>query len=123
VHRHTRGDANGECTDESSAFVRKLLEEQDGHVLREGIRVLSRALKESAIPGLIGAERSGEQRPTAIVPGRGPRTCAQARSRWRSESAPGLRSTDPLQSRTGVLFAKVPYCAVSRPRSQPTRGS
>ena len=29
-----------------SAFVGKLLEEQDGDVLREGIRVLSRALME-----------------------------------------------------------------------------
>ena len=30
-----------------SAFVGKLLEEQDGDVLREGIRVLSQALMES----------------------------------------------------------------------------
>jgi len=38
-----------------SAFVGKLLEEQDGDVLREGIRVLSQALMEVA--GLIGADR------------------------------------------------------------------
>lgn len=47
-----------------SAFVGKLLEEQDGDVLREGIRVLSQALMESEVAGLIGAERherSGER--------------------------------------------------------------
>jgi transposase-like protein len=40
-----------------SAFVGKLLEEQDGDALREGIRVLAQALMESEVPGLIGAER------------------------------------------------------------------
>ena len=40
-----------------SAFVGKRLEEQDGDVLREGIRVLSQALMESEVAGLIGAER------------------------------------------------------------------
>lgn len=40
-----------------SAFVGKLLEEQDGDVLREGIRVLSQALMETEVAGLIGAER------------------------------------------------------------------
>jgi len=40
-----------------SAFVSKLLEEQDGDVLREGIRVLSQALMETEVAGLIGAER------------------------------------------------------------------
>jgi putative transposase len=40
-----------------TAFVGKLLEEQDGDVLREGIRVLSQALMESEVAGLIGAER------------------------------------------------------------------
>lgn len=39
-----------------SAFVGKLLE-QDGDVLREGIRVLSQALMETEVAGLIGAER------------------------------------------------------------------
>ena len=38
-----------------SAFVGRLLEEQDGDVLREGIRVLSQALMESEVAGLIGA--------------------------------------------------------------------
>jgi transposase-like protein len=40
-----------------SAFVGKLLEEQDGDVLREGIRVLSQALMETEVAGLIHAER------------------------------------------------------------------
>ena len=40
-----------------SAFVGKLLEEQDGDVLREGIRVLSQPLMETEVAGLIGAER------------------------------------------------------------------
>src|SRR3954468_22090047 len=40
-----------------TAFVGKLLEEQDGDVLREGIRVLSQALMETEGAGLIGAER------------------------------------------------------------------
>ncbi len=47
-----------------SAFVGKLLEEQDGDTLREGIRVLSQALMETEVSGLIGAERyerSGER--------------------------------------------------------------
>ena len=39
-----------------NAFVGKLLEEQDGDVLREGIRVLSQALMETEVAGLIGAE-------------------------------------------------------------------
>ena len=40
-----------------SAFVGKLLEEQDSDVLREGIRVLSQALMETEVAGLIGADR------------------------------------------------------------------
>lgn len=40
-----------------SAFVGKLLEEQDGDVLRGGIRVLSQAVMESEVAGLICAER------------------------------------------------------------------
>lgn len=40
-----------------SAFVGKLLEEQDGDVLREGIRVLAQALMETEVAGLISAER------------------------------------------------------------------
>ncbi len=40
-----------------SAFVDKLLEEQDGDVLREGIRVLAQALMETEVAGLIGADR------------------------------------------------------------------
>ncbi len=47
-----------------STFVGKLLEEQDGDVLREGVRVLAQALMETEVAGLIGAERyerSGER--------------------------------------------------------------
>jgi transposase-like protein len=40
-----------------TALIGKLLEEQEGDVLREGIRVLSQALMESEVAGLIGAER------------------------------------------------------------------
>jgi putative transposase len=40
-----------------SASIGKLLEEQDGEVLRQGIRVLSQALMETEVAGLIGAER------------------------------------------------------------------
>ena len=40
-----------------SAFVGRLLEEQDGDVLREGIRVLSQALMEAEVVASIGAER------------------------------------------------------------------
>src|SRR3954453_9591855 len=40
-----------------SAFVAKPLEEQDGDVLREGIRVLSQALMEAEVAASIGAER------------------------------------------------------------------
>jgi putative transposase len=40
-----------------SAFVGKLLEEQDGDVRREGIRMLSQALMEAAVAASIGAER------------------------------------------------------------------
>jgi hypothetical protein len=36
-----------------SAFVGKLLEEQDGDVPREGIRVLSQALMETEVAGLL----------------------------------------------------------------------
>ena len=45
-----------------SAFVGKLLEEQHGDVLREGIRVLSQASMETAVAGLIGAERHEGER-------------------------------------------------------------
>lgn len=40
-----------------SAFIGKLLEEQDGDILREGIRVLAQALMETEVAGLLGAER------------------------------------------------------------------
>lgn len=53
-----------------NAFVGKLLEEQDGDVLREGIRVLSQALMETEVAGLIGAER--HERTGEEVPGQRP---------------------------------------------------
>ena len=40
-----------------SAVVGKVLEEQDGDVLREGVRVLAQALMESEVTTLVGAER------------------------------------------------------------------
>ena len=42
-----------------TAFVGKLLAEQNGDVLREWIRVLSQALMETEVAGLIGAKRHG----------------------------------------------------------------
>ena len=39
------------------AFIGKLLEEQGGDVLREGVRVLAQALMEAEVTGLVGAER------------------------------------------------------------------
>jgi transposase-like protein len=40
-----------------STFVGKLLEEQDGDVLREGVRVLAQALMETEVTSLVGADR------------------------------------------------------------------
>jgi len=40
-----------------STFVGKLLEEQDGDVLREGVRVLAQALMETEVTALVGADR------------------------------------------------------------------
>ena len=45
-----------------SAFVGKLLEEQDGDVLREGIRVLSQALMETEVADLIGGRPVNSRR-------------------------------------------------------------
>jgi transposase-like protein len=47
-----------------STFVGKLLSEQDGDVLREGVRVLAQALMEAEVTAVIGAEpyeRTGER--------------------------------------------------------------
>jgi hypothetical protein len=54
-----------------TAFVGKLLEEQDGDVLREGIRVLSQALMESEVAGLIGARRRDQATASAWPARRG----------------------------------------------------
>jgi len=40
-----------------TAFVGKLLEEQDGDVLREGVRVLAQALMETEVTARVGADR------------------------------------------------------------------
>jgi hypothetical protein len=40
-----------------STFVGKLLQEQDGDVLREGVRVLAQALTGTEVTALVGAER------------------------------------------------------------------
>jgi transposase-like protein len=40
-----------------TAFVGKLLEEQDADVLREGVRVLAQALMETEVTALVGADR------------------------------------------------------------------
>jgi len=40
-----------------STFVGKLLEEQDGDILREGVRVLAQALMDAEVTALVGAER------------------------------------------------------------------
>jgi putative transposase len=53
----TEGDDDGQTKDGSVGVVGKLLEEQDGDVLREGIRVLSQALMEAEVAASIGAER------------------------------------------------------------------
>ena len=47
-----------------NAFVGKLLEEQDGDVLREGIRVLSQALMETEVAGAENCRRVSSFRPT-----------------------------------------------------------
>jgi transposase-like protein len=69
-----------------SAFVGKLLEEQDGDVLREGIRVLSPALMETEVADLIGADRH-ERSTTPIVP-----DASQPRSR--SAASQEVRSSE-----------------------------
>lgn len=42
-----------------SAFLSKLLKEQDGGVLREAVRVLAQAVMETEVTALVGAERDG----------------------------------------------------------------
>ena len=70
-----------------STFVGKLLEEQDGDVLREGVRVLAQALMETRGHGAgrRGAPRAERAtgRPTATGPGCGRGTRAWGRSSWR----------------------------------------
>ena len=74
-----------------SAFVGKLLEEQDGDVLREGIRVLSQALMETEVAGLIGADRHERTRRADRPPQRLSDAdvgyAGRARSSWRFQGA------------------------------------
>src|SRR3954454_13338606 len=91
-----------------SAFIGKLLEEQDGDFLREGIRVLSQALMETEVAGLIGAdrhERTPDGRDTATAIGWGPGTPGSGRSSWRFRRS-GLARTFPgCCSRAGAEHA------------------
>jgi hypothetical protein len=103
-----------------SAFVGKLLEEQYGDALREGIRVLSQALMETEVTGLIGAdryERKPERRDTAtgIRCARGIR--ASARLSWPSRRCvPGRISLVAAAAPTRrTRAAGGPALAVGRP--------
>jgi putative transposase len=78
-------------------LLAELLKEQDGDVLREGIRVLSQALMETEVAGLIGAERH-ERRPDRL-------------SQWQADPNVGHpdgndRNRDP-QSTTRGLFSSL----------------
>jgi putative transposase len=85
-----------------SAFVGKLLEEQDGDVLREGIRVLSHALRETEVAGLIGAERherTGERTAYRNGSERGRGIRGWGPSSWRSPTSARGRYFPPLLQR------------------------
>ena len=82
-----------------STFVGKLLEEQDGDVLREGVRVLAQVLMDTEVTALVGAARVpyGPTRvrfPKRIRTFLDQRFCATPRCRalpewgWPSRSAP-----------------------------------
>ena len=53
-----------------TAFVGKLLEEHDGDVLREGVRVLAQALMETEVTALVGADRHERSEKQAEPEGR-----------------------------------------------------
>ncbi len=89
-----------------SAFVGKLLEEQDGDVLREGIRVLSQALMESEVAGLIGAERHERT---------GERTAYRNGSRMRTwDTRMGTIELAIPKVRPGTYFPSFPQDRVPR---------
>ena len=75
-----------------TASVGKLLGEQDGNVLREVIQVQSRALMESEVAGLIGANLPGTEPSVARGRGRGRGIRGSGRSSWRISSC-GVRRT------------------------------
>ena len=57
-----------------TAFVGKLLKEDDADVLKEGVQVLAQALMEAEVSAQIGAlpyERSSERPPIATATARG----------------------------------------------------
>ena len=97
-----------------SALVGKLLEEHDGDVLREGIRVLSQALMETEVAGLIGPDRH-ERTPERS----GHRSKRRCDSRHSGERIGGIPTQRDLQfvvhlfSRKGRLHA-----SPSRPSSR-----
>jgi transposase-like protein len=80
----------------------KLLEEQDGDVLREGIRVLSHALRETEVAGLIGAERherTGERTAYRNGSERGRGIRGWGPSSWRSPTSARGTYFPPLLQR------------------------
>lgn len=88
-----------------TALVDKLLEEQDGDVLREGIRVLSQALMEKEVAGLIGAER---YEPT------GARTAYRDGARTRTWDYAGRHDcADHSKGAAGHVFSLSPAAPVS----------
>ena len=87
-----------------STFVGKLLEEQDGDVLREGIRVLSQALMESEVAGSSARTATSARatgRPTATGIGCGRGTRGWGRSSWRSRSCGQGATSRRCWSRAG----------------------
>jgi transposase-like protein len=77
-----------------STFIGKLLEEHDGDVLREGVRVLAQAIMDTEVTALVGAERHerSDER-TAYRNGSRSRTWAQ--SIWASSRITNSESSAP----------------------------
>ena len=109
-----------------SAFVGKLLEEQDGDVLREGIRGLSQALMESEVAGLIGAERherTDDRRRTATAPGRARGTPGWGqRARLLGRRRGGL-ARDPSAALLGASLGERPRLEMAEERWRKVNGS
>ena len=89
------------------AFVGKLLQEQDGEVQREGVRVLAQALMETAVTDLVSAERYERT---------DERTAHRNSSRVNCHSAfPHLRSSKIPHPWLITTMRLVPVGAVGRP--------